>query len=237
MCLLSKLWPKLCFGCLTGRRRHRYSNTLPAPLIYLTKADGVIQAQITLYHLNWSFCDIYLYLCSMFNAENKFEQKDAAIYFNNEDLEVHLGRLEKTEVAEAICLRWYGNTDVKTVSLLDLSARHSKRLDGEYTMDAELQALVDKCKKTQAKVNSTISSQLLRDPHVWISLDMELTMYISRYASYPELMATLVSYVSHESLRQKCLNDNVIMQPWDVGDEGEGMQTLRWGEVENAVRR
>lgn len=32
-------------------------------------------------------------------------------------------------------------------------------LRGEYAMDAELQALVDKCKKTQAKVNSTISSQ------------------------------------------------------------------------------
>jgi SPX domain protein involved in polyphosphate accumulation len=39
-----------------------------------------------------------------------------SIYFDNEDLELYLGRLEKTEGAEAIRLRWYGNTDVKTVS-------------------------------------------------------------------------------------------------------------------------
>jgi hypothetical protein len=41
-----------------------------------------------------------------------------SIYFDNEDLELYLGRLEKTEGAEAIRLRWYGNTDVKTVSPL-----------------------------------------------------------------------------------------------------------------------
>ena len=40
-----------------------------------------------------------------------------SIYFDNEDLELYLGRLEKTEGAQAIRLRWYGNTDVKTVSL------------------------------------------------------------------------------------------------------------------------
>ena len=39
-----------------------------------------------------------------------------SIYFDNEDLELYLGRLEKTEGAQAIRLRWYGNTDVKTVS-------------------------------------------------------------------------------------------------------------------------
>src|ERR1700679_3952632 len=43
-----------------------------------------------------------------------------SIYFDNEDLELYLGRLEKTEGAEAIRMRWYGNTDVKTVSPLSL---------------------------------------------------------------------------------------------------------------------
>jgi SPX domain protein involved in polyphosphate accumulation len=38
-----------------------------------------------------------------------------SIYFDNEDLELYLGRLEKTEGAEAIRLRWYGDMDVKTV--------------------------------------------------------------------------------------------------------------------------
>ncbi|KAG2114592.1 VTC domain-containing protein [Suillus discolor] len=154
----------------------RYSNTLPAPLIYLTKADGVHPDNLV--PLKQSFCDIYPYLCSTFNAENEFEQKDAAIYFDNEDLEVHLGQLEKTEVAEAIHLRWYGNMDVKIIFVEHKTLRKDWTGDksikarfpikehlvnaflcGEYTMDTELQALVDKCKKTQAKVNSMISSQ------------------------------------------------------------------------------
>jgi hypothetical protein len=41
-----------------------------------------------------------------------------SIYFDNEDLELYLGRLEKTEGAEAIRLRWYGDTDAKTVRKL-----------------------------------------------------------------------------------------------------------------------
>jgi len=40
----------------------------------------------------------------------------SSIYFDNEDLELYLGRLEKTEGAEAVRLRWYGDTNVKTVS-------------------------------------------------------------------------------------------------------------------------
>jgi len=43
-----------------------------------------------------------------------------SIYFDNEDLELYLGRLEKTEGAEAIRLRWYGDIDVKTVSMPEL---------------------------------------------------------------------------------------------------------------------
>jgi SPX domain protein involved in polyphosphate accumulation len=38
-----------------------------------------------------------------------------SIYMDNEDLELYLGRLEKTEGAEAIRLRWYGDMGVKTV--------------------------------------------------------------------------------------------------------------------------
>jgi SPX domain protein involved in polyphosphate accumulation len=44
----------------------------------------------------------------VFNPKKPFEAKDAAItsiYFDNEDLELYLGRLEKTEGAEAIRLR------------------------------------------------------------------------------------------------------------------------------------
>ena len=63
-------------------------------------------------------------LFAVFNSSKEFEQKDAAItsiYFDNEDLELYLGRLEKTEGAEAIRLRWYGDVDQKTVRSLLLS--------------------------------------------------------------------------------------------------------------------
>ncbi|KAG2351969.1 SPX-domain-containing protein [Suillus spraguei] len=160
----------------------------------------------------------------VFNAEKEFEPKDAAItsiYFDNEDLELYLGRLEKTEGAEAIRLRWYGDMDVKTIFVerkthredwtgeKSVKARFPIKehlvnpfLRGEYTMDAELQALVDKGKKTQAEVDSMIqlasevqyriltkqlypvmrtfynrtAFQLPGDPRVRISLDTELTM-------------------------------------------------------------
>ena len=43
-----------------------------------------------------------------------------SIYFDNENLDLYLGRLEKTEGAEAIRLRWYGDVDTKTVGFLHL---------------------------------------------------------------------------------------------------------------------
>ena len=76
----------------------------------------------------------------MFNPDKEYEPKDSgsyffsflfmfhlrltgfqsfsaitSIYFDNEELELYLGRLEKTEGAEAIRLRWYGDMDNKTV--------------------------------------------------------------------------------------------------------------------------
>ena len=41
-----------------------------------------------------------------------------SIYFDNEELELYLGRLEKTEGAEAIRMRWYGDVTGKTVRRL-----------------------------------------------------------------------------------------------------------------------
>ncbi|KAG1745095.1 uncharacterized protein EDB91DRAFT_1220677 [Suillus paluster] len=58
-----------------------------------------------------------------------------------------------------------------------------------------------------------------------------------RYITYPELMVTLVSYIRRESLRLERLDDGAIMGPHRVGREGEGVQNLVWGDIENAVRR
>jgi SPX domain protein involved in polyphosphate accumulation len=58
-------------------------------------------------------------LTSVFDTNKEFALSDSAItsiYFDNEDLELYLGRLEKTEGAEAIRMRWYGDVTGKTVS-------------------------------------------------------------------------------------------------------------------------
>ena len=54
----------------------------------------------------------------VFDPNKEFSIADSAItsiYFDNEDLELYLGRLEKTEGAEAIRMRWYGDVTGKTV--------------------------------------------------------------------------------------------------------------------------
>jgi VTC domain len=55
----------------------------------------------------------------VFNANKEFEAKDSAIssiYYDNTDTwELYEGRLKKTEGAEAVRLRWYGDTDVQTI--------------------------------------------------------------------------------------------------------------------------
>ncbi|KAH9885846.1 SPX-domain-containing protein [Cubamyces lactineus] len=114
----------------------------------------------------------------VFNPDKEFEPKDAAIssiYFDNEDLELYLGRLEKTEGAEAIRLRWYGDMDQKTIFVerkthredwtgeKSVKARFPIKehlvnafLRGEHTMDAEFQELVARGKKTQQEADAMI---------------------------------------------------------------------------------
>ncbi|KAI5119433.1 hypothetical protein M0805_009884 [Coniferiporia weirii] len=114
----------------------------------------------------------------VFNPKKEFEPKDAAItsiYFDNEDLELYLGRLEKTEGAEAIRLRWYGDMGVKQIFVErkthreDWTGEKSVKsrfpikeenvnafLRGEYTMDDEFRQLVKKGKKTEQEVESMI---------------------------------------------------------------------------------
>ncbi|KAI8377431.1 VTC domain-containing protein [Radiomyces spectabilis] len=50
----------------------------------------------------------------VFNPNKEFESQDSAItsvYFDNDDFELYMGRLEKTEGAQAIRMRWYGGMD------------------------------------------------------------------------------------------------------------------------------
>ncbi|VDC07531.1 unnamed protein product [Peniophora sp. CBMAI 1063] len=160
----------------------------------------------------------------VFDANKEFEEKDAAItsiYFDNEDLELYLGRLEKTEGAQAVRLRWYGDVDNRQIFVErkthreDWTGEKSVKarfpiaedkvnafLRGEYDMEPEFRALVDKGKKTVQEVENMIqlanevqyaiitkqlqpvmrtfynrtAFQLPGDARVRISLDTELTM-------------------------------------------------------------
>ncbi|KAI1623531.1 VTC domain-containing protein [Exophiala viscosa] len=55
----------------------------------------------------------------VFNANKEFEEKDSSIssiyYDNPETWELYMGRLKKTEGAEAIRLRWYGGMENETI--------------------------------------------------------------------------------------------------------------------------
>ncbi|ERF73121.1 hypothetical protein EPUS_09195 [Endocarpon pusillum Z07020] len=55
----------------------------------------------------------------VFNPNKEFEEKDSAIssiyYDNPETWELYMGRLQKTEGAEAIRLRWYGGMENETI--------------------------------------------------------------------------------------------------------------------------
>ncbi|KAK4699951.1 putative membrane protein, partial [Phenoliferia sp. Uapishka_3] len=114
----------------------------------------------------------------VFNPDKPFEQADAAIssiYFDNEPLDLYLGRLEKTEGAEAIRMRWYGGMDVKTIFVerkthredwtgeKSVKARFPIKedvlnafLSGEHTMDETFEALRKKGKKSDKEVDSML---------------------------------------------------------------------------------
>lgn len=54
----------------------------------------------------------------VFNPNKEFETQDSAItsiYFDNDDFDLYKGRIEKSEGAEAIRMRWYGGIDTNTI--------------------------------------------------------------------------------------------------------------------------
>ncbi|KAN0062416.1 vacuolar transporter chaperone [Thecaphora frezii] len=114
----------------------------------------------------------------VFNADKEYQQEDSAItsiYYDNEDLELYLGRLEKTEGAEAIRLRWYGGMDNKQIFVERKTHREdwtgeksvkarfpikeenvNAYMRGEYTMDETFEALRKKGKKSDKEIDSML---------------------------------------------------------------------------------
>ncbi|KZV90563.1 SPX-domain-containing protein [Exidia glandulosa HHB12029] len=114
----------------------------------------------------------------VFNSDKEYEPKDSAItsiYMDNEDLDLYLGRLEKTEGAEAIRLRWYGDVDTRQIFVERKTHREdwtgeksvkarfpikAEKVDaylrGEYKMDLDFHHMLAKGKKTAQEVEGMI---------------------------------------------------------------------------------
>jgi len=73
----------------------------------------------------------------VFNPNKEFEPADSAIssiYYDNEDMELYLGRLEKSEGAEAVRMRWYG--DVTNSTIFVERKTHREDWTGEKSVKA-----------------------------------------------------------------------------------------------------
>ncbi|KAJ9649082.1 vacuolar transporter chaperone [Coniosporium tulheliwenetii] len=139
----------------------------------------------------------------VFNASKEFDPKDSAIssiYYDNTDTwELYTGRLKKTEGAEAIRLRWYGDMSTDTIFVerkthredwtgeKSVKARFSLKeknvndfMHGRLTVDKVFEKMRKEGKKNLVPVTRSFYNrtafQLPGDARVRISLDTELTM-------------------------------------------------------------
>ncbi|KAI9242115.1 MAG: VTC domain-containing protein, partial [Podila humilis] len=110
----------------------------------------------------------------VFNPNKEFNPADSAIssvYFDNEDFELYMGRLEKSEGAEALRLRWYGGMDQQQIFVerkthredwtgeKSVKARFPIKekyvnafLRGEYTMEATIAKMRAEGKKSEKEI-------------------------------------------------------------------------------------
>lgn len=110
----------------------------------------------------------------VFNPNKEFNPADSAIssvYFDNDDFELYMGRLEKSEGAEALRLRWYGGMDQQQIFVERKTHREdwtgeksvkarfpikekyvNSFLSGEYTMDATIAKMRAEGKKSEKEI-------------------------------------------------------------------------------------
>ncbi|KAF9202433.1 vacuolar transporter chaperone [Haplosporangium sp. Z 27] len=110
----------------------------------------------------------------VFNPNKEFNSADSAIssvYFDNEEFELYMGRLEKSEGAEALRLRWYGGMDQQQIFVERKTHREdwtgeksvkarfpikekyvNSFLRGEYTMDATVAKMRAEGKKSEKEI-------------------------------------------------------------------------------------
>ncbi|ORZ28722.1 VTC domain-domain-containing protein [Lobosporangium transversale] len=73
----------------------------------------------------------------VFNTKKEYEENDSAIssvYVDNEDFECYQGRLEKTDMAQAIRIRWYGPTPTENGQCFLERKVHREKWTGEQSV-------------------------------------------------------------------------------------------------------
>ncbi|TPX38549.1 hypothetical protein SeMB42_g06669 [Synchytrium endobioticum] len=111
----------------------------------------------------------------------EFDPAITSIYLDNDAFELYLGRLEKTEGAEAIRIRWYGNMDQQEIFIerkthredwtgeTSVKSRFAIKekyvngfLSGTYTMDKTIAKLRDRKQKSDKELDemATLSREI-----------------------------------------------------------------------------
>ncbi|KAJ2340825.1 hypothetical protein GGH92_006090, partial [Coemansia sp. RSA 2673] len=140
-----------------------------------------------------------------------------SIYFDNEDLDLYQGRIEKSEGAEAIRLRWYGDMESNEIFIerkthhedwtgeKSVKERFSLKekyindyLSGDYTMDSKIQRLREEGKKSDQDLQDmeTLSYEVqnsVREKRLCPGTVLLLAFFLARFLTCVPLFAICVA--------------------------------------------
>ncbi|KAJ2610673.1 vacuolar transporter chaperone, partial [Coemansia sp. RSA 1365] len=109
-----------------------------------------------------------------------------SIYYDNNDLDLYLGRIEKSEGAEAIRLRWYGDMDSNEIFVerkthhedwtgeksvkerFSIKEKHvNDYISGDYTLESKVERLREEGKKSEQDLQDmlTLSQEVYNSIH------------------------------------------------------------------------
>ncbi|KAJ1658530.1 hypothetical protein IWQ61_002252 [Dispira simplex] len=144
---------------------------------YWVHPDNVME--LKLYVLR--YLPVLIYKAKGSNPDEPVNPAIASVYFDNDDFELYRGRLEKTEGAQAIRLRWYGNTNNTEIFVerkthredwtgeksvkerFSIKEKHvNDYLHGEFNMQKSIEKMRERGAKTDEDLDNlaTLSSEI-----------------------------------------------------------------------------
>lgn len=153
----------------------------------------------------------------VFDPKKNWEPADSAItsiYFDNPDLELYLGRLEKIEGAEAIRFRWYGGMDQKTVWI----EKKTHREDWTGEKSVKTRAPIP-----ESMVNDFIRGRITMDKYYQELMVKKPGKYSQKSVDEMSALATEVQYAIITQKLQPCMRTFYNRTAFQIG----GDQTVR----------